>query len=105
MQISDGSKTVIPVASLKAFFQRPLKDAAEAQNIVANDEVIAYLTRLLTDYARSESLYDRTKDGMIRRPLVDLYRRANEAGSAAERDLLLQLGLTPQFSPPLQLGR
>jgi hypothetical protein len=51
---------------------------------------MAYLTHLLTDYARSERLYDRTQDGVVRRPLVDLYRLAVEAGSGQERNLLLQ---------------
>jgi hypothetical protein len=78
------------VASLKSFFQRALYDAAETQQVQADDAVIVYLTHLLSDYARSERLYDRTESGIVRRPLVDLYRLASEAESARKRNLLLQ---------------
>jgi hypothetical protein len=90
MQTVSGTGSVVPVANLESFFQRALSEAAQAQKVQADEAVIAYLTHLLTDYARSERLYDHTGDGLIRRPLVDLYRLATEADSPRERDLLLQ---------------
>lgn len=90
MQMVNATGSVVPVANLESFFRRALSDAAQTQKVKADDAVIAYLTHLLSSYARSEHLYDRTEDGLIRRPLVDLYRLASEADSPRERDLLLQ---------------
>jgi len=90
MSTFDESPSVVPVASLKSFFHRALHDAAEIQKVQVDDAVIVYLTHLLSDYARSERLYDHTEEGMVRRPLVDLYRLATEADSTRERNLLLQ---------------
>ena len=90
MSTFDESATVVPIASLKSFFHGALHQAAETQRVKADDAVIVYLTHLLTDYARSERLYDRTEDGMVRRPLAELYRLATEADSSRERNLLLQ---------------
>jgi hypothetical protein len=84
------SPSLIPATSLKSFFHGALQEAAQTQRVSADDAVIAYLTQLLTDYARSERLYDRTDHGVVRRPLFDLYRLAAEAGSTQERRLLLQ---------------
>ncbi len=85
-----GSSALIPVSNLESFFHSALHDAAENQKLDADDAIIAYLTNLLSDYARSERLYDHTEDGILRRPLVELYRQAAEAGSGSERELILQ---------------
>ena len=90
MSMSDESPHVVPIASLRSFFHRALRQAAEAQRVKADDAVIVYLTHLLSDYARSERLYDHTEEGVVRRPLAELYRLAAEAGSGRERNLLLQ---------------
>lgn len=90
MPAPEVSPSVIPVPNLESFFHGALRQAAETQNVRTDDDVIAYLTQLLTDYARSEHLYDRTQEGVIRRPLVELYRLATELESGRERNLVLQ---------------
>lgn len=90
MSAFDESPSVVPIASLRSFFHRALQQAAETQRVKADDAVIVYLTHLLSDYARSERLYDQTEYGVVRRPLAELYRLAAEAGSGRERNLLLQ---------------
>ncbi len=90
MTATDEPRPLIPVPSLRAFFHQSLKDAAEIQRLRADDAILAYLTHLLTDYARSDRFFDRTPDGMMRRPLVDIYKQANEAESGDERELCLQ---------------
>lgn len=82
--------SVIPVPNLESFFHNALRQAAETQKVQTDDDVIVYLTQLLTDYARAEHLYDRTREGVIRRPLVELYRLASESASSRERNLVLQ---------------
>ena len=52
--------------------------------------ILAYLTHLLTDYARSDRLFDHTQDGVVRRPLVEIYKQASEAETGDERALCLQ---------------
>ena len=90
MNAIGDTRPLIPVSSLRAFFHQALQEAAETQRVDADDAILAYLTHLLTDYARSDRLFDRTQDGMIRRPLVDLYKQANEAETGDERALCLQ---------------
>ena len=90
MSTFEESPSVVPIASLRSFFHRALHQAAESQKVKADDTVIFYLTHLLSDYARSERLYDHTEDGVVRRPLAELYRLASEAASSRERNLLLQ---------------
>lgn len=84
------SRALIPVSSLRAFFHQALQEAAETQRVDADDAILAYLTHLLTDYARADRLFDRTRDGVVRRPLVDIYKQANEAETDDERELCLQ---------------
>jgi hypothetical protein len=76
-----SDRCLIPVSSLSAYFHRALREAAETQRGPADQGIIAYLTHLLTDYARSERLFDQTQDGMVRRPLVDRYEQASEAAT------------------------
>lgn len=90
MNAHGESSALIPVASLNAFFHQALREAAEVQRLDADEAILAYLTHLLTDYARAERLFDRTRDGVVRRPLVDIYKQAHEAESGDERDLCLQ---------------
>ena len=90
MTIVNGSGAVIPVSNLNAYFQQALHTTARSQRLDTDDPTLAYLTHLLTDYARSERLYDHTQDGMVRRPLVDIYKQASEAETNAERELALQ---------------
>lgn len=90
MTTVNGSGAVIPVSNLNAYFQQALHTTARSQRLDTDDPTLAYLTHLLTDYARSERLYDHTQDGMVRRPLVDIYKQASEAETKAERELALQ---------------
>jgi hypothetical protein len=90
MTTVNGTGAVIPVPNLNAYFQQALQSTSRSQRLDTDDSTLAYLTHLLTDYARSERLYDHTEDGMIRRPLVDIYRQASEAETTAERELALQ---------------
>jgi hypothetical protein len=87
---SIAAGAVIPVSNLKSFFIESITDAARRQHVAADAAVIAYLGNMLVDFARSEFLFDRTDDGVVRRPLVELYRFAAESQSSRERSLLLR---------------
>ena len=51
---------------------------------------MVYITNLLVNFLRSESLYESTEDGVMIKPLAFLYRDAVEASSLKERLLALQ---------------
>lgn len=86
----EGPSPVVPVTNLNAYFHEALHEAAETQKLSTDDAILAYLTHLLTDYARAERLFDYTEEGIIRRPLVEIYKEASEAQTPRERDLALQ---------------
>lgn len=90
IQPPDAQPAVTPVANLQSYFHRALSAAAENQHTPLDDQTLAYLVHLLSDYAHADRLYDRTEDGVVRRPLVALYRQAVEAETSHERELALQ---------------
>lgn len=91
---------------LECFFHRALHDAARRQRLEAGAATLHYLTHLLTDYARSEQLFDYTENGLQIRPLALLYDEAINARSVRERRLWLQrLGDLALFVSALFAGR
>jgi hypothetical protein len=90
MAPSSGPSGVIPVSNLRSFFIDSVRAAIQNQRLDADASVVAYLGNMLHVYARSEHLYEQTEDGVVRRPLVELYRAALEAESARERRMVLQ---------------
>jgi hypothetical protein len=90
MVVPGRGSAVIPVANLKSYFIDSVQTAIHKQRVYADEAVVAYLGNMLNLYARAEHLYDHTDDGIVRRPLVDLYRCALEAESLRERRRWLQ---------------
>ncbi len=90
MLSSGAEPSVIPVPDLKSYFIDSLLQAVAREQVKADDAVVVYLGDLLVAYARADHLFDHTDDGLVRRPLVDLYRMALETDSAHERKLCLQ---------------
>jgi hypothetical protein len=77
-------------SDLRSFFHDSVKEAIENQQVKANEATIFYLVNLLTDFSRSEKVFDYTREGPVLRPLAELYRFALEAASPSERKLMLQ---------------
>ncbi len=90
MQSTECETAVVPVTDLKGYFLDSLRQAADREQLQTDGAVIVYLGDMLVAYSRSEHLYDHTENGLIRRPLVDLYRMALETDSRHERQLFLQ---------------
>lgn len=89
MSKSPDSKPLTP-ATLQAFFLDSVNDAIRNQQVETCEATIWYLSHLLSDYARSERLFDTTEEGVMLRPLAELYALASEAPSETERKLILQ---------------
>jgi hypothetical protein len=82
---------VLPVANLKEFFKDALHTSLERQHLNVEDQTEHYVVNLLTLFARSEALFDKTPDGGTRlKPLVVMLSEALEAPSTGDRNRGLQ---------------
>lgn len=89
---------VLRVKDLRVYFLESLRTAAANQDIETTDETVNYLGGMLTRYTRTDRLYDRTENGVVRTPLALIYKAARESGTETERRLHLQrLGDTALF--------
>ena len=95
----------IKASSLQSFFHDSLQGAASNQGVEVDEATFWYLTNLLTNFSRSERLFDRTEEGRALTPLVALYALEVEAASEAERKRALQrLGDVALFISGLYSG-
>ena len=90
MQHSEQNDSVVAVASLREYFHDALQGALAHQHVAVADQTEHYVVNLLTLFARSEQLYERTPDGVRLRPLVQMLSDALEAPTAHEREHGLQ---------------
>jgi len=85
MSDRQGFRKVVPVTNLREFFRDELHTALEHQHVAVEGQTEHYVVNLLTLFARSEVLYDRTPEGMRLKPLVVLLSEALEAPSTGDR--------------------
>ena len=79
------SARVQPVANLKEYFKDALHGALVNQHLSVEGETEHYVVNLLTLFARSESLFEHTAEGLRIKPLVVMMTEALEAGGREER--------------------
>src|SRR5436305_814360 len=89
-QVTSRIEVMAPVQKLREFFRDSLHGALARQHLAVEDQTEHYVVNLLTLFARSEALYERTPEGMRLRPLVVVLCEALEAPSVAERNRALQ---------------
>ncbi|HKZ73625.1 MAG TPA: hypothetical protein VJ011_06135 [Steroidobacteraceae bacterium] len=82
--------SVQPVANLQEFFRESLHSALTHQQVAVEDQTEHYVVNLLTLFARSEALYERTAEGTRLKPLVVMLTEALEARSPGDRQRSLQ---------------
>jgi hypothetical protein len=90
MAPEDPRPCLVTESSLAGFFRASVDRAIHNQNVQAAEGTVAYLTGLLTRFARSDQLFDYAGQGPALTPLVEIYRHAVEARSERERRLVLQ---------------
>src|ERR1700693_3893768 len=90
MQQPEADGRVVAVGNLREYFHDALQGALAHQHVAVEDQTEQYVVNLLTLFARSEQLYERTSDGVRLRPLVQMLSDALEAPSALERERGLQ---------------
>lgn len=90
MTETSSSTGLVPVANLREFFHDALQSAFARQHLSVADQTEHYVVNLLTLFARSEALYERTPTGTRLKPLVVMLSEALEAPSAQDRQRGLQ---------------
>ena len=67
------------------YFQGAVEKAVSNQKLQVCTETTAYLINLLTNYIHSERLYDQTPDGVMIKPLAQMYFDALESQLPEDR--------------------
>ncbi len=81
---------VRPVASLQEFFRDSVSQAMQRQGVRAQDHTAHYVVNLLTLFARSEALYEKTQAGIGLKPLALMLAEAAETPDVRQRVFVLQ---------------
>ena len=87
------TEQVITSTSVGDFFHRALSSALLNQHIEATPHTVHYVVHLLSDFSRSDRLYEKTEDGYGLKPLAMLYADAVYSSDPGEsRQALRRLG-------------
>ncbi len=85
--------SVVKVGNLQEFFREALQEAIGHQHFAIEDHTEHYVVNVLTQFSRSEALFDATSEGRRLRPLAMMLADAVEAGPGeAQRQALQRLG-------------
>jgi hypothetical protein len=87
---ADGSATVVAVPNLREFFHDSVQKALRKQRVAVDDHTEHYVVNVLTMFARSEELYERTSEGVRLKPLAIMLADAAAAPSSQQRDEALR---------------
>lgn len=79
MQTADGQGALIEVINLREFFRDSLQAALQEQHVSIDEATEQYIVNVLTVFARSEELFERTPEGLRIRPLAHMLAAAAEA--------------------------
>lgn len=86
----ENGKNGIEVINLREFFHDSVQQALRHQHVDVDDHTEHYVVNVLTTFARSEALYERTPEGVRLKPLAHMLIDAVEAPSAEQRHQALQ---------------
>lgn len=86
----DRYKHIKPVASLREFFKDSVDAAMDRQGVSADAHTAYYVVNLLTLFSRSETLFDRTENGLELKPVARVLADSVDACRSDERNFALQ---------------
>ena len=86
----DGPVAVVAVPNLREFFHDSVQKALRNQRVDVDDHTEHYVVNVLTMFARSEELYERTAEGVRLKPLAHMLADASAAQSSQQRDETLR---------------
>jgi len=86
MEDARAARSLVAVANLREFFHDSVQTALRNQRVAVDDHTEHYVVNVLTMFARSEALYEKTPEGVRLKPLAHMLAEASEASSAQQRD-------------------
>ncbi|PZN33408.1 MAG: hypothetical protein DIU71_05175 [Proteobacteria bacterium] len=90
MTQAQAIKPVMAVTNLREFFHDSVQTALRNQRVEVDAHTEHYVVNLLTMFARSDELFDRTPEGVRLKPLATMLAEASEAGTTQQRDAALR---------------
>jgi heat shock protein HspQ len=84
------NRSLLAVTSLREFFHDSVQTALRQQRVAVDDHTEHYVVNVLTMFARSEELFEKTPEGVRLRPLAHMLAEASEAPTAQRRDETLR---------------
>ena len=81
---------IITGMDLRDYFRDSVSTAVNNQNLSIHDETIIYIVNMMTEFSRSENLYEKTPDGLMLKALALVYADALEATTPSEKNTSLQ---------------
>lgn len=90
MEDAVENRSLLAVTSLREFFHDSVQTALRQQRVAVDDHTEHYVVNVLTMFARSEELFEKTPEGVRLRPLAHMLAEASEATTAQRRDETLR---------------
>lgn len=90
MLSSQKDSGLITGMDVREFFQDSVQTAVARQQVNIADDTVFYVVNVLTEFARSEVLYEDTPDGRMIKPLARFYTEAIEATTVQEANNALK---------------
>jgi hypothetical protein len=84
------NRSLLAVTNLREFFHDSVQTALRQQRVSVDDHTEHYVVNVLTMFARSEELYERTPEGIRLKPLAHMLAEASEASTTHKRDEALR---------------
>jgi hypothetical protein len=93
MTVRDHHPRVLTGTSIREYFCNSIDSAMSNRRVSAGPETVYYVVDLLTSFARTERLFERTADGLDFKPLAMIYADAVQSCTNNERcESLRRLG-------------
>ncbi len=86
MEDAEQARSLVAVTNLREFFHDSMQTALRQQKVAVDDHTEHYVVNVLTQFARSEELYEQTPEGVRLKPLAHMLAEASEARSAQQRE-------------------
>jgi hypothetical protein len=90
MEDAEQAKSLVAVTNLREFFHDSMQTALRHQKVAVDDHTEHYVVNVLTMFARSDELYEKTPEGVRLKPLAHMLAEASEARSSQQRDSALR---------------
>jgi len=88
--VAGEAATPVEVASLREFFRNSVQQALRKQHVTVDAHTEHYVVNILTEFSRSEDLYEQTSDGLRLRPLAHMLADAAAATTREQQQHALR---------------